>query len=77
MPSLIPDESDDPEVPAAWEIIPHVCPNRPITHIHIMLVTEEGECLAQATVNRTMLLRWMELLDSDDEPHAFNAEDRH
>jgi hypothetical protein len=60
---------DDEGPPVAHTIFPHVCTTRPITHIHLMLVDEEGMAIAQATVNQSMLTKWQRLLDGTDPPN--------
>ena len=52
-----------PETPRADSITPMKCSSQPATHIHIILVDEDGFWIAQATINRGMLTKWQQMLD--------------
>ncbi len=44
------------EVPRAFSIAAYVCPERPISHIHLILKDRDGNMIAQGTADHDMVL---------------------
>jgi hypothetical protein len=51
------------EVPRAFSIAVHVCPERPISHIHLILKDRDGDMIAQGTADHDMVLGWWNKLN--------------